>query len=99
VFLLAQEYERGAELLWEDPKLLFYVYLAPSIPWLSSICCFSATILTFSMLERHKEWTTLQACAVNPLWIGAVFLVLSIVIASCNFVALVHSTYKRKLFQ
>lgn len=84
VFLLAQEYERGAELLWEDPKRLFYVYLAPSIPWLSSICCFAATILTFSMLERHKEWTTLQACAVSPLWIGAVFLVLSTVIAACN---------------
>ena len=84
IFLLSEEFERIMGLLYDNPERLFFSFFAPNIPWLSSICCFFATILTFSFLERHKEWSSLLACSVSPLWIGVSFMILSLLVVVGN---------------
>ena len=92
LFLLSEEYEKIIRLTSENPFELILTYIFPSFSWLSSISCFSATILTFVFLERHKEWSTLKSCSVCPMWIiGAIFL-LSIFISIINLVLIYHKS-------
>ncbi|MEC7801898.1 MAG: LptF/LptG family permease [Verrucomicrobiota bacterium] len=92
LFLLSEEYEKIIRLISKKPLELILTYIVPSFSWLSAISCFSATILTFVFLERHREWSTLKSCSICPRWIiGAIFL-LSIFISVINLLLIYNKS-------
>ena len=60
LFLLSEEYEKIIRLISKKPLELILTYIVPSFSWLSAISCFSATILTFVFLERHREMVYIE---------------------------------------
>ena len=92
LFLLSEEYEKIIRLISKKPLELILTYIVHSFCWLSAISCFSATILTFVFLERHREWSTLKSCSICPRWIiGAIFL-LSIFISVINLLLIYNKS-------
>ena len=98
MFTMSEDFQRYLDLLENSFLGFIKVVFIPFLPWLIPTCCFTGTILTFCIFEKHLEWSSLQACSISPFAIAGTFLFLSLAISILQFIfssSLSRSTYEK----
>lgn len=91
LFTISEDIQKYINLCISTPFAFLNETLLAYLPWITPICCFTGTILTFFIFERNLEWSSLKACSISPYWVTGSILFLS---AFISLILVYYTTFR-----
>ena len=86
IFTISEDLHKYLNLFESNPFGFIKIVFIPFLPWLLPVSCFTGTILTLCVFEKHLEWSTIRACSISPYSIICSFLFLSTIVSLSQYI-------------